>query len=66
MASTTQQVGGAVGLAVLVAIANAPTAGVTGPALRAATTDELRAAASPQWLFQTMGADRTSGYFRSA
>ncbi|GAA1858260.1 MFS transporter [Actinomadura bangladeshensis] len=44
VASTTQQAGGAVGLAVLVAIANAPTAGVTGPALRAATTDGLRAA----------------------
>jgi MFS family permease len=44
VASTTQQVGGAVGLAVLVALANAPTSGLTGPALRAATTDGLRTA----------------------
>lgn len=44
VASTTQQVGGAVGLAFLVAIANAPTADVTGPALRAATADGLRTA----------------------
>lgn len=44
VASTTQQIGGAVGLAVLVALANAPTDGLTGPALRAATTDGLRTA----------------------
>jgi hypothetical protein len=40
VASTAQQIGGAVGLAVLVAIANARTNGVTG----AAATDGLRAA----------------------
>jgi EmrB/QacA subfamily drug resistance transporter len=45
VASTANQIGGAVGLAVLVAIANAHTTGLTGPALRAATTDGLRTAA---------------------
>jgi len=44
MASTTQQIGGAVGLAVLVAIANSATHGLTGQALRAATIDGLRTA----------------------
>lgn len=44
MASTTQQIGGAVGLAVLVAIANSGTGGLTGQALRTATTDGLRTA----------------------
>ncbi|WP_433247088.1 MFS transporter [Streptosporangium sp. CA-135522] len=44
VASTTQQVGGAVGLAVLVAVANSGTHGLTGQALRAATTDGLRTA----------------------
>jgi MFS family permease len=46
IASTGQQVGGAVGLALLVAIANATTAdtGLTGHALRVATTDGLRRA----------------------
>ncbi|GAA0922225.1 hypothetical protein [Pseudonocardia zijingensis] len=43
-ASTAQQIGGAVGLAVLVAIANAVTEGLTGSALRSTTTDCLRAA----------------------
>ncbi|KAB8194786.1 MFS transporter [Nonomuraea phyllanthi] len=43
-ASTAQQVGGAVGLAVLVAVANAGTGGLTGPAVRSATADGLRAA----------------------
>ncbi|GAA2809730.1 MFS transporter [Kitasatospora paracochleata] len=42
--STGQQVGSAVGLAVLVAIANSGTAGLTGEALRTATTDGLRTA----------------------
>lgn len=44
MASTSQQVGGAVGLAILVALANASTDGVTGNAVRAATVDGLRTA----------------------
>lgn len=44
MASTTQQIGGAVGLAVLVAIANSGTNGLAGHALATATTDGLRAA----------------------
>ncbi|MEV7289857.1 MFS transporter [Streptomyces sp. NPDC093252] len=44
MASTSQQVGGAVGLALLVAIANSGTEGVTGHALRTAVTDGLRTA----------------------
>ncbi|MEU5883153.1 MFS transporter [Spirillospora sp. NPDC047279] len=44
LASTTQQIGGAVGLAVLVAVANAGTHGLSGEALRAATTDGLRTA----------------------
>jgi len=44
LASTTQQVGGAVGLAVLVAIANSGTEGLTGDALRTATIDGLRTA----------------------
>ncbi|MGW4500534.1 MFS transporter [Micromonospora sp. NPDC004336] len=44
VASTAQQVGGAVGLAVLVALANSPTDGLTGPALRAATAEGLRTA----------------------
>ncbi|MFD2767121.1 MFS transporter [Micromonospora eburnea] len=43
-ASTTQQIGGAVGLAVLVALANAGTDGLGGAALRGATTAGLRAA----------------------
>ncbi|MFI2379144.1 MFS transporter [Streptomyces sp. NPDC018964] len=43
-ASTTQQVGGAVGLAVLVAIANSGLGGLEGEALRSATTDGLRTA----------------------
>jgi hypothetical protein len=42
VASTTQQIGGAVGLAVLVAVANTDTHGLTGPALRAATASGLR------------------------
>jgi EmrB/QacA subfamily drug resistance transporter len=42
--STTQQIGGAIGLAVLVAIANAGTDGLTGAALRAATVHGLRTA----------------------
>ncbi|MER6424935.1 MFS transporter [Streptomyces sp. NPDC001137] len=44
MASTTQQIGGAVGLAVLVAIANSGLGGLKGEALRSATTDGLRTA----------------------
>ncbi|RSN56725.1 MFS transporter, partial [Actinomadura sp. WAC 06369] len=44
IASTTQQIGGAVGLAVLVAIAHSHTEGLTGTALRASTTDGLRTA----------------------
>ncbi|GAA1920565.1 MFS transporter [Streptantibioticus ferralitis] len=44
VASTTQQVGGAVGLAILVAIANSGTKGLTGQALRTATTGGLREA----------------------
>ncbi|KOT33133.1 MFS transporter [Streptomyces caelestis] len=43
-ASTTQQIGGAVGLAVLVAVANSGLEGLTGEALRSATTDGLRTA----------------------
>ncbi|MEU6807638.1 MFS transporter [Streptomyces sp. NPDC046831] len=43
-ASTTQQVGGAVGLALLVAIANSGLDGLQGEALRAATADGLRTA----------------------
>ncbi|MER8183447.1 MFS transporter [Kitasatospora sp. NPDC094015] len=42
--STGQQVGSAVGLAVLVAIANSGTEGLTGEALRSATNDGLRTA----------------------
>ncbi|WP_129840881.1 MFS transporter [Streptomyces sp. RFCAC02] len=44
VASTAQQIGGAVGLAVLVAIAGAGTDGLAGDALRAATADGLRTA----------------------
>ncbi|WP_331770805.1 MFS transporter (plasmid) [Embleya sp. NBC_00888] len=44
MASTGQQVGGAMGLAVLVAVANSGTDGRTGEALRTATADGLRTA----------------------
>ncbi|GAA5031661.1 MFS transporter [Actinopolymorpha pittospori] len=44
VASTAQQIGGAVGLAILVTIASASTNGMTGSALRAATADGLRAA----------------------
>ncbi|MFY1675613.1 MULTISPECIES: MFS transporter [unclassified Streptomyces] len=43
-ASTTQQIGGAVGLAVLVAVANSGLEGLGGEALVAATTDGLRTA----------------------
>ncbi|MPY49972.1 MFS transporter [Streptomyces acidicola] len=43
-ASTTQQIGGAVGLAILVAIANSGLGGLQGEALRAATNDGLRTA----------------------
>ncbi|MEV5828044.1 MFS transporter [Spirillospora sp. NPDC052242] len=44
IASTSQQVGGAVGLALLVAVANAGLDGLTGQALRTATNDGLRTA----------------------
>ncbi|MFI5619663.1 MFS transporter [Streptomyces sp. NPDC051567] len=44
VASTTQQIGGAVGLAVLVAIANSGLEGQAGEALRTATTDGLQTA----------------------
>jgi MFS family permease len=44
MASTTQQVGGAVGLAVLIAVAGAGLDGKAGEALRVATSDGLRTA----------------------
>ncbi|WP_258572617.1 MFS transporter [Actinomadura parmotrematis] len=44
MASTAQQVGGAVGLAVLVAVANARVGGLTGQALRHAEAGGVRAA----------------------
>ncbi|MFD8386008.1 MFS transporter [Streptomyces sp. NPDC059679] len=44
VASTSQQVGGAVGLALLVAVAGAGLDGQRGEALRAATTDGLRTA----------------------
>jgi EmrB/QacA subfamily drug resistance transporter len=44
IASTGQQVGLAVGLAVLVAVANSGQGGLTGEALRVATTDGLRSA----------------------
>jgi EmrB/QacA subfamily drug resistance transporter len=46
IASTSQQVGGAVGLALLVAVANAGLDGLGGQAFRAATTDGLRTAMS--------------------
>ncbi|MER6799917.1 MFS transporter, partial [Amycolatopsis mediterranei] len=44
VASTAQQVGGSVGLAVFVAVANAGTHGLPGEALRVATVDGLRTA----------------------
>ncbi|GAA4238345.1 MFS transporter [Actinomadura meridiana] len=44
VASTSQQVGGAVGLALLVAVANASLDGLGGGTLRAATNDGLRTA----------------------
>ncbi|WP_410606356.1 MFS transporter [Amycolatopsis sp. lyj-109] len=44
VASTAQQVGGSVGLAVFVAVANAGTRGLSGEALRSATVDGLRTA----------------------
>lgn len=44
MASTTQQVGGAVGLALLVAVSSAGLDGRTGEVLRTATADGLRTA----------------------
>lgn len=44
LASTTQQIGGAVGLAVLVAVANRGLDGAAGEALRTATVDGLRTA----------------------
>ncbi|MEU1420073.1 MFS transporter [Kitasatospora sp. NPDC005751] len=45
VASTSQQVGGAVGLALLVAVANSPVGeGLSGDALRAASADGLRTA----------------------
>jgi EmrB/QacA subfamily drug resistance transporter len=44
VASTAQQVGGSVGLAVFVAVANAGTHGLSGEALRVATVDGLRTA----------------------
>jgi hypothetical protein len=42
MVSTSQQIGGAIGLAVLIAVANASRQGNTGEALRTATTNGLR------------------------
>ena len=44
MASASQQIAGAVGLAVLVAVSSSDEEGVTGSALRAATTDSVRTA----------------------
>ncbi|WP_103350868.1 hypothetical protein [Amycolatopsis sp. CA-128772] len=44
VASTAQQVGGSVGLAVFVAVADAGTHGLSGEALRLATVDGLRTA----------------------
>ncbi|MFI9778663.1 MFS transporter [Streptomyces sp. NPDC051956] len=44
IASTTQQIGGAVGLAILVAIANSKLDGLGGETLRTATNDGLRTA----------------------
>ncbi|GHG26683.1 MULTISPECIES: MFS transporter [Amycolatopsis] len=44
VASTAQQVGGSVGLAVFVAVANAGTHGLSGATLRSATVDGLRTA----------------------
>lgn len=44
VASTSQQIGGAVGLALLVAVANSGLDGLSGEALRTATTDGLRQA----------------------
>jgi len=44
MASTGTQIGAAAGLAILVLIANSPTDGQTGEALRIAVVDGLRAA----------------------
>ncbi len=44
VASTAQQIGGSVGLAVFVAVANAGTHGLSGEALRLATVDGLRTA----------------------
>jgi MFS family permease len=44
VASTAQQIGGTVGLAVFVAVANAGTHGLSGEALRLATVDGLRTA----------------------
>jgi EmrB/QacA subfamily drug resistance transporter len=44
MASTTQQIGGAVGLAILIAVANSGTEGRTGDALRTAMADGTRTA----------------------
>ncbi|WP_436774156.1 MFS transporter [Yinghuangia sp. YIM S09857] len=44
VASTSQQIGGAVGLALLVAVANSGLEGLNDEALRAATTDGLRTA----------------------
>jgi len=44
IASTSQQIGGAMGLAVLVAVANSGVDGTVGDALRSATTDGLQTA----------------------
>jgi MFS family permease len=44
MASTTQQVGGAVGLAILIGVASSGTSEATGEALSIAVTDGLQAA----------------------
>jgi hypothetical protein len=44
MASTTQQVGGAVGLAVLIGVATSATDGASGAALSVAVTDGVRVA----------------------
>lgn len=44
MASTTQQIGGAVGLAILIGVASSGTSGATGEALSVAVTDGLQTA----------------------
>lgn len=66
MASTTQQVGYALGLAIFVAIANAGVHGLTGDALRVAMAGGIQTAAYVKWHRHSGGRSATARAARQA